>query len=136
MDRVPGDDGRKGANREPMVRCDAATLPGVGRKMLKERQRGAADGAKFLEKAGPCPSVGAGMMCGDGLLEAGQRRVESAREPEGTKRKHSFGVVHVTDDLANTPGSGRMAKPRMFVTDPAQPIGNLDPLRLEDGANV
>src|SRR5438094_9745431 len=106
MDRVPGDDGRKCANREPMVRCDAATLPGVRRRMLKERQRGAADGAKFLEKAGPCPYVGACMLCGDGLLEAGQRCVESAREPEGSKGQHSFGVVHVTDDLANTPGGG------------------------------
>src|SRR5438093_775634 len=135
MDRVPGDDGRKCANREPMVRGDAATLPGMGRKMLKERQRGAADGAKFLEKAGPRPFVGAGMVCGDGLLKAGQRRVESAREPECTKGKHSFGVVHVTDDLANTPGGGRVAKPRLFITDPAQPIGNLDPLRLEDRVN-
>src|SRR4030095_7949737 len=115
MEHVPGNDVRQSAHGERMAVDHAVPHPGLRRQLVKERQRRGADRSKLVDVTGPWSRVGVRTRRSDVLVEAWQRGVESAREPERPKDEYALGIVDVTDDLADAPLVGGVAMMRLFL---------------------
>src|SRR5258705_6883233 len=128
VDHVTGRDEGERADGERMPARDAPPAPRLGPQAAEERQGGVADGAKLLHVTVPRPRVRARGGHRDVLVEARQRCVEPAREPEGARHEQPLGVVYVTRHLADAPLVRRVTMQRRRIRDSAQEIKRLVPL--------
>src|SRR6059036_3246620 len=72
----------------------------------------------------------------DVLIEARKRAVEAAREPQGPRHEQPLGVVHMAENLPDTPLVGRVTDQRLFIRNAAQQLVRFLPLVREDAADV
>src|SRR5688572_4103675 len=133
---MPRRDVRERANTERIPAGDTAARPGLRGKVAEERHRRAPDRLKVVEKVRPRALVGARLPYRDVLLEARQRTVESAREPERAKGEETLGVAQMVDHLANAPLVGRVAMQGLLVGDVAKRGEHFLSLLLEGPADV
>ena len=101
MGGMPGGDVGQGAHRERRVTRHPTPVPRLGRQAREERHRGRAHRRELRDERIPGPVVrasGRGRRC---LVEARQRRVEPAGEPEGPRSEEPLGVGDVADDVAD-----------------------------------
>ena len=90
----------------------------------------------LVDVALPGALLGAGGGHGDVLIEARQRAVESAGEPERTKGEQAFGVIQVPDDFADGPFVRRVPMARLLVANRAQQRQRLCCLGVEQVSDV
>ena len=91
---------RERADRERIVAGHAAPGPRLIWQLLEERAGGFANGAELLDEALPLDVVSARRVDGHVLVEARERRVEPACEPERTKDEETLTVIQVANDFA------------------------------------
>jgi hypothetical protein len=82
---------------------DAPARPGVIWHVLEQGNSRAADVDELFYVIPPRTPIRISVCQGYILIEAGQRRIESARKPESTKRKQALTIGYVIQDPANTP---------------------------------
>ena len=114
---VAGNDVGQGADTHGVAAGDAGAAPGFLGQVAEERQGGGADGAEIRDVAGPGKLIGGCVRDGDILIETRQRRVEPAREPQGSVEEYALGIADVVQELANGPFIGRVAVERLLLGD-------------------
>jgi hypothetical protein len=82
--KMPCDDIGQGADGDWIPARDAGPGPCVLGQVAEERESGCANGAELLDVAGPRNVIGSSERNGDFLIEARQRGLEAAREPQGS----------------------------------------------------
>src|SRR2546426_530216 len=133
---VPGNDVGQGPGREDVAARRTAALPALVREVAEERDRRLADGAELVDVARPRHLVGVGRAGTRLLIEAGERGVESAGEPEGAGEEHPLRVADVAEQLANAPLARLVAAQGLLLGDRPQPRRRVAELLLENADHV
>src|SRR5262245_47905752 len=97
------DDVGERADGERVAARDAAARPRLLRQPAEERVRREPDGAELVDVLRPGSLIGVRLGDRRVLVEARQRAVEAAREPERAEGEQSLNVVDVAPDLADRP---------------------------------
>src|SRR5215471_14266914 len=126
----------EGADGEGISAGDAGAAPGLRRNVAEERDRRAAHALEVLDEGGPGDVVGAGLGRRDVLIEARQRGVEAAREPERAGHEEPLAIAHVVDDLANRPLARLVGVQRLLTRDRREKALRRRELLLEDPDDV
>ncbi len=90
-------DGKRIAARRP------GSHPCVRGKVAEQRDGRQAHALEFLHVRCPRNAIGPRARDCDLLVETGQGRIESTREPQRPKGESTFGVADVIQHLANAP---------------------------------
>src|SRR6201997_2593646 len=101
--QVAGDDEAEREHRERIAAGDAASRPGGWLQVAKEIDACPANVVELLHVGSPGQAIGLRACGGNVLIEAGQRRVKAAAEPEGAHDEGTLRVVDVAECLADAP---------------------------------
>ena len=123
-------------HRSPSTSSRTTSPPGVNRHRPEERRRTGPDGGELVEEAGPLAFVGARGGHGHVLVEARERGVEPAGEPEGAHLEEPLGVAQVIDEVGEGPLALGVAVPGPRLGDRPQLVHRVHPLRHEHVADV
>src|SRR4051794_10281387 len=119
---MASDDEAEREHGERAAAGDALPGPRLRRQIAEEIDAGPPDVAELLDVSVPGTLIGCRSRHGDVLVEAGQRRVKAASEPQRTHDEDPFGIVHMAEDLAHAPLVRSIAMERAFLRDtPKEP---------------
>ena len=97
--QMTSDNVGESSHGKAIIAGDAALVPGWRGHIPEKRDGGEANAPELLQMVRPGDRVRLSAGGGDVLVVTGQRSVETARKPQGSKRKGSLSIRDVVDDL-------------------------------------
>lgn len=130
MRNVAGEDVGQGAHGEGGIVRDAASLPGLLRKVFEQGQARVARIAKVFNMVAPGNGIRRGGINANVLIEAGQGFLKSTGKPESPKRENALTIINVIEQFAHRPLIRRVSMKRFLFWDTAQEAEGWGQLRF------